>query len=79
MCKYKQAPESSLGAEVDNESPQAIYTHAGRVQCTYENSVSLIVSPPGSLVFSPNTFQSCSLGCPTLQVGLRWATDAVPP
>lgn len=38
MCKNKQASEPSLGAEVDDQSPLAIYAHAGRVQGTYKNS-----------------------------------------
>lgn len=36
MCKNKQASEPSLSAEVDDQSPLAIYAHAGRVQGTYK-------------------------------------------
>lgn len=81
MCKHKQASESSLGAEVDNQSPLAIYTHAGRVQCTYENSDSHTnaASPSQTWIFFFVRISLLVSGCPTLQVGLRWAADAVPP
>lgn len=36
MRLYKQAPETSLGAEVYHQTSLLIDAHAGRIQCTWK-------------------------------------------
>lgn len=46
MCRYEQASESGLRAEVDHKSSLTVYTHAGWIQSTCEYIDSLIQLPP---------------------------------
>lgn len=76
MCKNKQASEPSLSAEVDDQSPLAIYAHAGRVQGTYKNSQQQPSSPSCECgyvnIFFPHVLKnySQSLPCRSASGGL---------